>query len=385
MAALVALVLLAVVAWRQQPDALCFGSGRATRTAEAWTATPKSRIDTATIGTTRSNSASGSGSKDKDDDAACYSDYRQNLRDYRAQLGPARTAAEAVDRLFLDSLAAVGTPEALVASDRGYRAARERWPNDLELSWLAFDHCGDGCDQDAEVRHLLAVDPENAAAWMVAMSAARSNHDERGFAYALQRAANAKIYDSRMGVVFLHARTMLARVPLPDSCRTPQALASLRREVGREPTNDDRLDIMAFAMESAFATTGFQGLSRCASRPTTPPLPATQRKQCVALLSRVAQGDTILEQQAATSWLLGLETDRARLAQSRERYRQLQWLRKITFGNPTPEHYATRVWSQDEVATMQALAMERGQWPPPPDWLPDDPHARALITGEPLP
>ena len=383
--AFAALALLAVVAWRQRPDALRIGRGPVMRTADAQVAPPESRIDAATTGTARSNGASGSSSKDKDDDAACYSDYRQNLRDYRAQLGPARTAGDAVDRLFLDSLAADGTPEAFVASDRTYQAARERWPDDLELSWLALGHCGKDCDQDAEVRHLLSVDPDNAAAWMAAMSAARRDHDEAGFAYALQRATNAKIYDSRMGVIFLHVRTLLARVPVPDSCLTPQSLASLRRDVGREPTNDDRLDIMAFAMESAFATTGFQGLSRCASRPTTPPLPATQRKQCVALLSRVAQGDTILEQQAATSWLLGLETDPARLASLRERYRQLQWLKAVTFGKPLPEHYATRVWSQGEVNTMQALAMERGQWPPPPGWLPDDPRGRALITGEPPP
>jgi hypothetical protein len=189
-----------------------------------------------------------------------------------------------------------------------------------------------------------------------------------------------------MGVVFLHARTMLARVPVPDSCLTPQSLADLRRDVGREPTNDDRIDIMAFALESAFATTGFQGLSKCAARPGMPPLPEAQRRQCIALLSRVAkEGDTLLEQQAATSWLLGLETDPARLAQLRERYRQLRWLQTVSFGKPLPEHYATRVWSQGEVDTMQGIAIERGLWPPPPGWLPDDPRARALILGEPPP
>lgn len=383
--ALVALAFLAIVAWRNEHDSPRDSPATASRTAvDAQSSSSGSSIAEAT------SAAHANGTETVADiselaEQACNRDYRQNLRDYRDRLGPARNADEAVDRLMLDSLAAVGTQEALVASDRGYRAARERWPNDLELSWLAFNHCGDGCDQDAEVRHLLSVDPDNAAAWMAAMSAARSDRDEAGFAYALQRAANAKIYDSRMGVIFLHVRTLLARVPVPDSCRTPQSLGGLRRDVGREPANDDRLDIMAFAMESAFATTGFQGLSRCASRPTTPPLPATQRKQCVALLSRVAQGDTILEQQAATNWLLGLETDPARLASLRERYRQLQWLKAVTFGKPLPEHYATRVWSQGEVNTMQALAMERGQWPPPSDWLPDDARSRALITGEPPP
>jgi hypothetical protein len=390
-AALVALALLAFFAWRQWPDALRIGSGQATRTPEADMATPKSQSLAATAGVVRSHGASGNGNqasdrKGKDDDATCYSDYRQNLRDFRDRLEPARNADEAVDRLMLDLLATDARVEAWDTFGRASRAARQRWPSDVALAWLAYGRCGDGCDRDEELRRLLSVDPDNAAAWMAAMEAARGRHDEAGFAYALQRAANAKIYDSRMGVVFLHVRTMLARAPVPDSCMTPQALASLRRDVGREPTNDDRLDIMAFSLEAAIATPALSGIAGCAPRLGTPPLPETQRRQCNALLSRVAaQGDTLLEQQVAVGLLLRLETDPARLAALRERYRQLQWLKSVIFGKPLPEHYATRVWSQGEVATMQALAMERGLWPPPPGWLPDDPQARALITGDPSP
>jgi len=284
---------------------------------------------------------------------------------------------------MLDILAAYGSKAAFDEYGHEFRAARQRWPDDVELSWLALGHCGKNCDQDAEVRHLLSVDPDNAAAWMAAMSAARGDRDEQGFAYALQRAANAKFYDSRMGVVFLHARTMLARVSLPDSCRTPRQLASMRQNVGREPIDDDFRDITAFAMEAAIGMPAFSGIAKCIPRPAAPSLPDTQRRQCKTLLSRVvAQGDTLAEQAIAVAGLLKLETDPARLVRLRERYRQLQWLQKVTFGNPTPEHYATRAWSQGEVATMQALAIERGLWPPPPDWLPDDPRARASITGE---
>ncbi len=316
---------------------------------------------------------------------ACNRDYKAEIRDYRAQLNPAHTADEAIDRLLLDTLTADSDDWISGTLVRRYQAARRSWPNDVELAWLAFDYCGVSCDSDAEVRHLLAVDPNNAAAWMTAMRAARIDHDEQGFAYALQRAATAKFYDSRMGVVFLHARTLLARVPVPDSCLTPQALASLRRDGRREPTNDDRLDIMAFALESAVASPGLSGPAMCVPNPAKLPSSDSQRRQCIALLSRVARGDTLVEQATATSGLVKLETEPARLAQWRERYRQLQWLQKVTLDNPIPEHYATRAWSQGEVVAMQALAIELGLWPPPPDWLPDDPRARALITGEPPP
>lgn len=396
-AILVALALLALIAWWRWPHAFRAAARQAARTTIAKIAAPEAQSHATATTRARGNRASGSDSDSSDsssdsdaeggdDSANCNRDFRNRLRDYRDRLEPAHNADEAVDRIFLDTLSAFGSKGVFGAFERSYRAARQRWPDDLELSWLGLGHCGSGCDQDAEVRHLLSVDPDNAAAWMVAMSAARRDHDEAGFAYALQRAAGAKIYDSRMGVVFLHARTLLARVPLPDSCRTPEELASMRQNVGREPIDDDFRDITAFALESAIGTPGFQGLSKCAARPSTPPLPEVQRRQCTALLSRVAkEGDTLLEQQAATSWLLGLETGPARLAQLRERYRQLQWLQKVAFGNPTPEHYATRVWSQGEVDTMQAIAIERGLWPPPPDWLPDDPRARALILGEPPP
>jgi hypothetical protein len=375
--------LLALVAWWRWPDAI-MSPWSARTSALASTRTPAQTQDhAATANPAGRNGASGSGggNEGKDASATCYFDYRRNLRGYRDGLAPARNADEAVGRLMLDILAA-----AFDDYGRDFHVARQRWPNDLELSWLAFGQCSDGCDQDAEVRHLLSVDPDNAAAWMVAMSAARSDHDEQGFAYALRRAANAKIYDSRMGVVFLHARSLLAEVSVPDSCRNPQELVAMRQNVGREPIDDDFRDITAFAMEAAIGLPNLRGMTTCIPRPAIPGLPDAQRRQCKSLLSRVAaQDDTILMQQAAVRGLLELETDPARLARWRERYRQLQWLQKVTFGNPTPEHYATRVWSQGEVNTMQVLAMERGLWPPPPDWLPDDPQSRAFITGEPPP
>lgn len=377
---LIALALLAVVAWKWQATSRSERAHAAQAVAMPPPATrslpPSPRV---------ALHAGGATNRDDDDSAesVCSRDYKRNLRDFREQLGPARNADEAFDRAMLDVFAGSGGTHAFKEYQRELAAAQQRWPDDLELSWLGYAYCRDGCDRDAQLRHLLEVDPDNAAAWMAAMAAAQSNHDEQGLAHALQRAANAKIYDSRMGVVFLHARSVLAHAPVPGSCVTAQALAGLRGSVGREPTNDDRLDIMSFAVESAIASPALSGIARCATRATTPPLPDVQQKQCMTLLSRVAQADTLLEQQIATGWLLGLESDPARLARLRERYRELQWLQKATFGRTTPEHYATRVWSQGEVATMQALAMERGLWPPPPDWLPDDPQIRARITGQP--
>ncbi|MFT3897647.1 MAG: hypothetical protein QM719_08125 [Thermomonas sp.] len=382
-AVLVALGLLALIAWWRWPDL----HGKETQPTRMLTANA-SQPASLESGVMRTNSSRQAATKtadsyDEGDSAgrACNRDYKFATRDYRAQLDPAHTADEAIDRLLLDTLTA--GPDDWISGTlmRGYQAARRSWPNDVELAWLAFDYCGASCDSDAEVRHLLAVDPDNAAAWMAAMRAARIDHDEAGFAHALQRAANAKIYDSRMGIVFLRSRPLLARVPVPESCRTPRSISELRQNVGRTPTDADRIDFMASSLEAAIATPSFSGLIQCI--PKSVPLPDDERRQCNALLSRVAKGDTLIEQIIATRGLLALENDPARLAQLREQYRRLWWLQGQASAMPVPEGYATRMWSQGEVATLQGLATERNRWPPPPDWLPDDPRARALITGNP--
>ena len=381
--AAITLALLAIVAWRQWPDALRAGSWQVTRTTDAKTVTPNSQAVAASTSVDRSSGANGNGTRDKDDEAACYSDYRQNMGDYGDRLGSALNADEAVDRLMLETLAAGPGDWMSGVIVSKYQEARKRWPNDVQLAWLAFDHCGRGCDRDTEVQNLLSVDADNAAAWMEAMAAARSVHDEQGFARALRRAAGSKFYDSRMGTVFLNSRAVLARVPVPDSCRTPHELSRMQRNVGRDPTDDDRINLMASSLEAAIATPSFSGLIQCI--PKAQPLPETQRRLCKTLLSRVARGDTLIEQIIANRGLLALEDDPARLVQLREEYRRLWWLQGQASVMPVPEHYATRMWSQGEVATLRALAIERHRWPPPPDWLPDDPHARALITGQPPP
>lgn len=379
-AIVVALGLFASIAWWRWPGS----RANETQSTRMDVANPsQAAVSESVVERAGSSKQTAVDADDGDDDSAeqaCHRDYKAAVRDYRVQLGPARNADEAIDRLLLGTLAADPGDWMSGAIGSGYREARKRWPDDVELAWLALDHCGPGCDQHAEARHLLAVDPDNAAAWMVAMAAARSDHDEQGFAYALRRAASAKIYDSRMGIVFLRSRAVLARVPVPDSCRTPQARAAMRGNAGREATDGDRIDLMASSLEAAIGTPSFSGLVECIPKAT--PLPETWRRPCSTLLSRVAQGDTLIERTIAVRGLLALENDPARLAQLRERYRQLRWLQTVGFGEPLPEHYATRMWAQGEVATLQALAIERGRWPPPSDWLPDDPRARALILGE---
>lgn len=311
---------------------------------------------------------------------ACNQYYTRELLQYRKRLDPARSADEALDQLLIDRLT---EPLEEMFSDKEqalYQAAKRRWPNDIELAWLAYDNCqSHGCDLDAEVRHLLAVDPDNAAAWISAMDVANKRHDPAGFTFALDHAANAEIYDQRSGVVFMHVRKLLSSAPKSSSCQSTQDMLLLKEQIGRAPTEEDRVEIMANAYEPGPALAGLQGCK-------DPGLATTksERADCIAVLSRVERGDSLIEQLVATRLLILMQPTSSRAGTLRDRYRQLRWL-VLPPALPLPENFYSRVHADGEVATLQALAIERGLWPPPPDWLPDDPQSRALITGEPPP
>lgn len=377
-AILLALVLPAFFAWRTEIGSPHQTAQQTIRAAGADSA-QRPFPHTAQSGFKKRTSAAPT--EDGPESTACDNDFKSELQAYRAELGPVRTADEAVDQLLLDTLAM--RPEDWVTERpwRNYEEARRRWPNDVGLAWLGFDRCGTFCDRAAATRHLVAVDPDNTAAWMVAMADARERGDENAFNSALQRAAGAKAYDPRAGIVFLHARRLLEQVPLPDSCLSPTAsLAAF----GKRYDDDERKDLMADGLEAATTTFAWTGISAC--NPKAFPLSGTQRRQCQAVLSRAASGDSLSEQVLAVRQLLLFENDALRQRELRERYRRLRWLMMLAMpsGGPLPGRYIEQKWSQGEVMALTRLAIARHQWPPPADWLPND-GGRYVITGEPPP
>jgi hypothetical protein len=378
-AAVLGLALLAFFAWRTETGSLRQTAQQTTRTSGADSA-QRPRSHAGQSGFKKHGSAVPT--EDGPEATSCDNDFKSELQAYRAELGPARTADEALDQLLLDTLAMrpedwmTGTPWLTFAE------ASKRWPNDVDLAWIGFDRCGEFCDRTAAARHLVAVDPDNTATWMVAMADARERGDENAFDKALQRAAGAKVYDPRGGIVFLHARRLLEQVPLPDSCLSP--IASLAAAFGQRYDDDERKDLMADGLEAATTTFAWAGISAC--NPKAFPLSGTQRRQCQAVLSRVASGDSLSEQVLAVRQLLLFENDVPRQRELRERYRQLRWLmtQAMPDAGSIQSRYLVQKWSQGEVMALTKLAVDRRQWPPPADWLPND-GARYVITGEPPP
>lgn len=385
-AILIALALLALFAWRTDiglPRGVASQRVQASHAPATSAAEPRFQADDS--GSRIRTQRSADPNEDDPEAQACSRDFHRSLQSYHAQLGTAKSADEALDLLLLDMMSTMWAGPSSVFPDETYQAVAHLWPGDAELAWLSFNHCVEpGCNREAELRRLLAADPNNTAAWMTAMVIAREHGDEKRWAIALRHASESKFYDSRSGVVFLHTRRLLQQVPPPDSCRSP--MARLAAVFGRPYDDGERMDIMAQGLESAVSLPFFPALGLC--RYPASALTEAQRNQCLVVLARVVQGDTLMEQSLALRGLLELESDPARLRHWREQYRQIKLLVAQT-GNleadGLPPHFITLKWSQGEFATYKGLAMERGLWPPPPDWLPDDPKSRALITGEPLP
>ena len=111
-----------------------------------------------------------------------------------------------------------------------------------------------------------------------------------------------------------------------------------------------------------------------------PALAPARLQSCRAVLSRLADGDTLLAQGVGVGAMLGLaeQLPAAEAAAWRERYRQHRWLM---------EQYAAQAMHFDsakilatmaegEVASIRARLARRGQWPPPADWQPREPGKR---------
>lgn len=307
----------------------------------------------------------------------CDLERTRQLRDLRASIDPAASPEAAITHAAL-GLPAQSDPSG-VALAQELAAARQRWPDNIDLAWLNLGHCDPlaACDRKAALRRLLVTDPDNAMSWIHAMGQAASDGDQAGYELALDRAAHARLYDSRIGTVFLHLQPVLFHLPVPQSCQAPEPPATLQGTSPSTPGADDWAELQAHALDMALGLPSLAGLSGCSS--TQKPLSQSRLDSCRRLLARIAQGDTFLEQSIALAYLIPIATDAQSIA-LRERYRRLQWLQSVMPGLATPPRFTLRLAAEGEVTAFQALAMAQGKWPPPDDWLPSDERRRALIA-----
>ncbi len=385
-AAVLLFALLGVLAWHWAPVARDRAAVVAARSATVDEASaPSSAIAPATL-RARPHAPIEAGAAPDPLQVRCRRQRTQQLRLARERLRSPATPGQAIQHALLSQMLALRAPPVdAEASARGvdseWRAARHRWPDNLELAWSSMRNCDQtrGCDPEAEWRHLATLDPDNAAVWMEAMELATRRHDDSAYDEALHRAATAKFHDSRIGTTFLHLQPLLASLPHPDACRNQSDVAELTGLLGHAPSASDWAGVEASSLEFAFGIPAYGSLSGCSLE--APAMSAQRRRDCMALLPRVAAGYTLLEDNIALRFLIPLAGDGADGMALRERYRRLRWLWTQLPRTRMPKDYFSRLWADGEIALLTEAAIAQHLWPPPPDWLPADERGRSLVIN----
>lgn len=308
-------------------------------------------------------------------DLRCRLDRHAQYRALLERIDPAASPGDAVTHALVARMLREREGDAWP----GIARAVERWPDDVDVAWLAYGTCGEhaGCDRQDALAHLQRVDGDNAFSWLPEMAAARREGDERRFAHALSRAASAPVHDSRMGTVFLRLRNAFDSMPLPDSCAASPGLRETAAMLGRDVDATLQADLEAMSAESSVGMPGVFGALACRQHDGT--LPGSAREDCRAVMARLAAGDSAIEQGVALPTLIELAPDAASRDRWRERYRGLQWLMQLRPEADRIEGYLWRTWAEGEYNVLRRHAESTGRWPPPRDWLPEGERARELL------
>ena len=267
-------------------------------------------------------------------------------------------------------------------------------PGDAELLWFHANACRreHGCDARAAAQRLVDAAPENLSHWLllVANSAQYPQGQSQwqsppvnpeALADLLQDAAqHATQYRSRLGDGFLVAYSAMEDLPVPASCNSAQLIAARKalsamgmRGSAVEPADSTGMAISA-AMAALTHPTGDMLAGTLCQQET---MPAGLLASCRAVMSQLAEGDTLLARGVGMGLLTKLDasslTDEARAW--RERYRQHRWMMEQYAQMAMETDHATLLarLSEGEVRSVQAELLRRGRWPPPADWQPRRP------------
>lgn len=261
-------------------------------------------------------------------------------------------------------------------------------PRNPDVVWYHAMYCSKSfskCDRRAAIDRYLALEPDNMSGWLMALEEAGSE-DEVAQQVLLERAADARFHDGRNGDSFIRLYQAMHDLPLPASCqpKVPARLWTMLMKSAAPPTAADMAAMGAMAVVSAEALPYRRLLEIC--QPSGSPLPVERADACKRVFARMAEDGTLPGQSFGTRLMVVLTADSAEGPHWRERHRQHNWMwnsmsKDIRFDHDT----MVKRMTDGEVATLREELRSRNQWPPPPDWLPEDEHARSLILTGRLP
>ncbi|HET9485726.1 MAG TPA: hypothetical protein VFO79_17315, partial [Xanthomonadales bacterium] len=228
--------------------------------------------------------------------AAAYAAWTD---DTAARLAARGTVHDALVAILFEQAAAKGgrsrAPERL--EQAWIRASADGSANPL-VHWLALTDCPRGreaCDRRVALDALLRLEPDNGAAWQLALDDALAKQDRVGARAALAALARAERFDTHHDEYFRLVDTALADVPVPASVRT----------LGEASIDEDGArGIALLGVMIALPTLDASGLRRYC----TPGVEASyeeRRADCAAAGERIAtRSETSLERfTGARVWL----------------------------------------------------------------------------------
>lgn len=259
----------------------------------------------------------------------------------------------------------------LLETDAELAAAVRAYPQDPDLAWYHANRClnDPACDAGPAVDHLLTVEPDNLAGWLLAVREAARARDEAVIQATLEAAANATDYQPRIVDGFQRMRDVLKDVPLPASCDTPK----LRREWAATqrstapPTPSDLAAVVAIAVSAAQVPAYVEARGACVDQP------AGTRSQarlmaCRQVFSKIADGNALIDHSIGTSVMAELTAGTAEHARWQEQKRRVAWLFTNQPALDRSVAAAVQRWNEGEVSAMQRELAAKGLWPPPPSW-----------------
>lgn len=273
------------------------------------------------------------------------------------------------------------------------QAAYDAQPRDVLVDWVLLDAClshGVTCDRDALLQGLLKADAGNAELQLRGMSDALRQGDSAQAERYWQAAVRAPRYHERAGEIGRLLQDTLRSVPAPPL--DPRVAAAMGEDLrlGRPATDGDMADVASIALVTAIAMPAFQPVTEHC-KPVGGPLPPARLDECRALLTRMADDESLLVTQTiALARLRELPSSAADQTALRERLRRLAWVFENAMppgqnrpGWTLPADYATRFMRDGELPAMRYLLQANGiALEPPAGWLPQTPHWRNLIlTG----
>lgn len=319
--------------------------------------------------------------------ADCVGGEMRRANSLLAALDPAYSAEDAFAHALLSQIYVQGDgrdPDgerrATSRMQAGWQAARRRWPASIDIAWQAARQCSGayGCDEAGAERHLLALDADNAAAWLLAMEGASRRGQHALYDTYLVRAAKATRYAPPSGAMYRVLEPAFAAAPVPMHCMSQRGLERRAARLGHLPTIDDLAGEMARLLEEALNTFD-PGAAFAGCRSNFIPVPDYRRSNCAVVLAMVAEGATMGERETALPLLIPLLGDSSSGLEYRERYRRLLYLETIVEATRERNVLSDTVLPSNDFEAWRQIAVAQQHWPPPRNWLPEWPLHRSLI------